>query len=130
MKQLLIALLLIYTATAAAQIKETLPENQIYSATALDVTPNFPEGNKQYQAYVEENFKKSGLPLKTSAKVHTTFIIEKNGSLSDIKILNAPNPRIAEKLIEIMKNSPLWNPGKISGKTVRVLFSIPFHLVK
>lgn len=130
MKQLLITLLFIYTATASAQIKETLPENQIYSTTSLDVKPNFPEGNKNYQAYVEENFKKSGLPLKNSTKVHTTFIIEKNGSLSDIKILNAPNPRIAEELIEIMKNSPLWNPGKISGKTVRVHYSLSLLLVK
>lgn len=130
MKQILLTLLFIYTATAVAQKKDTLPENQIYSATGLDIKPNFPEGNKQYQAYVEENFKKSGLPLKNSAKVHTTFVIEKNGSLSDIKILNAPNPSIAEKLIEIMKNSPRWNPGKMSSKTVRVHYSIPLLLVK
>ncbi|MNL60417.1 Gram-negative bacterial tonB protein [compost metagenome] len=54
-----------------------------------------------------------------------TFIIEKDGSLSDIKVLRDIGHGTGAEAIRVLKMSPKWIPGKQNNNVVRTLFSIP-----
>ncbi|WP_243837311.1 energy transducer TonB [Mucilaginibacter gilvus] len=52
-------------------------------------------------------------------------MIEKDGSLSNFKVLRSPGESLSNEAIRVMKESPPWNPGLQDGKPVRVQYSIP-----
>ncbi|MCC8019727.1 MAG: energy transducer TonB [Rikenellaceae bacterium] len=58
-------------------------------------------------------------------KVILTFVIETDGSLSNIEILSAPDRTLAEEAERVLKLSPGWTPGKQQNKEVRVRFNLP-----
>jgi TonB family protein len=58
-------------------------------------------------------------------KVILTFVIEKDGSLSHIKILRSPDQSLGNEAIRVLKLSPPWLPGKKDGVPVRVQYTIP-----
>lgn len=64
-------------------------------------------------------------------RVMVEFVIEKDGSLSNIEVLGNPNPLLANEAIRVIKTSPAWGPGKQRGRAVRVRFRIPvvFQLI-
>ncbi|MCD8101773.1 MAG: energy transducer TonB [Alistipes sp.] len=58
-------------------------------------------------------------------KVILTFVIETDGSLSNIEILSAPDRTLAEEAERVLKLSPQWAPGKQQNTEVRVRFNLP-----
>ncbi len=98
-------------------------DNQIYNTAGLDVKPEFPGGIEALNGFIKQNYKTPKEGLK--GKIYATFIIEKDGSLSDIKILRDLGHGTGAEAIRVLKISPKWSPGKQNNKTVRVLFSIP-----
>ncbi|WP_163411527.1 energy transducer TonB [Flavobacterium ajazii] len=99
-------------------------EEAVYSNTDVDVLPNFPGGISGFNGFVNKNFKVEEKDLK--GKIYSTFIIEKNGTLSDIKILQDLGYGTGKELIRVLKLSPKWNPGIKDGKKVRCFYSIPY----
>lgn len=97
--------------------------NAIYNTAGIEVKPEFPGGQEALERFLKDNFKKMQKDLK--GKVYATFIIEKDGSLSDIKILRDIGYGTGEEAIRVLKKSPKWTPGKQNNKVVRVLYSIP-----
>ena len=63
---------------------------------------------------------KAGFESEIKGKVNFMFVIEKDGSLTDIKILRNVDLLKAKALIRIMENLPKWNPGKQNKQIVRV----------
>lgn len=61
--------------------------------------------------------------------VKVQFIVETDGSVSDIKALNDPGYGLAKKCEEVMKASPKWNPGEKNGKKVRSYHIQPITFV-
>lgn len=57
--------------------------------------------------------------------VFTTFVIEKNGMVSDVKILRGIGGGCDEESVRVIKAMPRWNPGLQRGKAVRVQFNMP-----
>ena len=53
------------------------------------------------------------------------FVVEKDGKLTDIKVINSIHPDLAKEAIRVMKSSPEWIPGIWKGKAVRVAYNIP-----
>jgi len=104
----------------AAVIEE---ENPVYNTAGIEVKPEFPGGQEALDRFLKDNFNNPKKDLK--GKVYATFIIEKDGSLSDIKILRDIGHGTGTEAIRVLKNSPKWSPGKQNDKTVRVLYSIP-----
>lgn len=97
--------------------------NHIYNTAGIDNAPEFPGGINAFDSFIKQNFKTPKEGLK--GKIHTTFIIEKDGSLSDIKILRDLGHETGAEAERVLKLSPKWNPGKQDNKTIRVLFSMP-----
>lgn len=98
-------------------------DNQIYNTAGLDVKPEYPGGIEALYGFIKQNYKTPKEGLK--GKIYATFIIEKDGSLSDIKILRDLGHETGAEAIRILKLSPKWSPGKQNGKNIRVLQSIP-----
>lgn len=58
-------------------------------------------------------------------KVVVEFVIEKDGSVSNIKALKSPHSSLTEEVVRLVKAMPNWNPGTMSGKPVRVKYTLP-----
>ena len=59
-------------------------------------------------------------------RIYTEFTIDKDGSITDIKILRGADPLLNAEALRVLKMSPKWTPGKQRGKAVKVTFQFPF----
>jgi protein TonB len=125
MKKIIVLLMLLYSIATFSQSNEKLEDNTIYNTAGIDVKPEFPGGLEKLNALVNESYLKAGFESEIKGKVYSIFVIEKDGSLSDVKILRKVDPLKAKALIQILQNLPKWNPGKQNGQIVRVLYTIP-----
>jgi protein TonB len=133
MKKTIAFLLLSFCSNTFSQSVEVQNDNLIYDIKGIEVEPTFPGGLEQLNSYINENFQKVVFDTEIKAKPKTksttfsTFVIEKDGLLSDIKIYGKGkvDPRKSEEWIRILKSLPKWNPGKQNGKLVRVLYALP-----
>lgn len=103
----------------------TIPNDdyQIYNTAGIEVKPEFPGGLIGFDSFIKRNYKNPTDNLK--GKIYVTFIIEKDGSLSDIKILRDIGYGTGAEAIRVLKTSPKWTPGIQNNKQVRVLYSLP-----
>ncbi len=100
-------------------------EDKIYST--CEIMPEYPGGQGallQYLArtikYPEESQRKG-----EQGKVTVSFIVNKDGSLSDYKVVTGVTPLLDAEALRVLKLMPKWTPGKEKGKTVRVQYTVP-----
>ncbi|MGI4805398.1 MAG: TonB family protein [Janthinobacterium lividum] len=94
-----------------------------YSWTKVEVLPAFPGGKEAYESYFRRKIKTA--PLANNSRVIVSFIVEKNGSLTNMEILEGLNTKADKKALKILKKSPKWVPGMQAGKAVRVNYVMP-----
>ena len=109
--------------------KNTIAQSDdvLYSSAGIEVKPTFPGGINEFYQFIGKNFqtpKVEGL----KGKIYVTFVIEKDGSVTNIKILRDIGYGTGEEAIRVLKECPKWNPGIQNGKPVRVLYSLPISL--
>jgi protein TonB len=77
--------------------------------------------------YLRDNLKYPRVAVEnyTSGTVVLQFVVEKDGSIDNIKILNPVRDGCTEEAIRVVKSMPKWMPGKNHGEPVRVLFNLP-----
>ena len=112
------------TGTAAVVEENT---NEIYNVAGIEVKPDFPGGMDKFYKFVGNNYKtpeEEGL----KGKVYVTFVVEKDGSLTDIKVLRDIGYGTGAEAIRVLKKCPRWTPGEQNGKKVRVLYSLPITI--
>ena len=63
--------------------------------------------------------------LCAQGHVIVTFIVETDGSLSDVKVIRGIHPLFDEEAVRVVKSMPKWNPGRQNGEPVRVKYSVP-----
>ena len=61
----------------------------------------------------------------TQGRVYVTFVVEKDGSLTDIKVLRDIGSGCGEEAVKVVKSMPKWKPAKQRGKIVRMQFTLP-----
>jgi protein TonB len=98
-------------------------EDQVYNAYNVDVMPQFQKGTEFLSAFIRQNYKNPKEGLK--GKVYVTFIVKKNGSIGDIKVLRDVGFGTGAEAIRVLKKSPKWIPGKKNNNVVRTLYSLP-----
>ncbi len=93
----------------------------------VEESPTFPGGNEAITAYLSQNlqYPKAASDAKIEGTVFVQFIIEKDGSVSNIKILRGIHPDCDAEVIRVVSEMPKWNPGKQRGQAVRVQFNLP-----
>lgn len=100
------------------QIKE---DTKIYDIDSIDVKPDFEGGIAKLQKFIRFNYKypeEEGL----TGKVDVNFVVEKNGSLSDIKVTRDIGFGTGDEAIRILKKCPKWFPATHNNKLVRVRY--------
>jgi uncharacterized protein (TIGR02145 family) len=99
----------------------------IYNTAGIEFKPDFPGGLEKFYEFIGKNFqipKVEGL----KGKIFLTFVVEKDGSLSDIKVLRDIGYGTGKEAIRVLKACPRWVPGEQNGKKVRVLYSLPISI--
>lgn len=104
---------------------ENLPENHIYKG--IDQMPEFPGGLQKFGEFVMNNFMFPD-ELTQSVRLVINFVVEKDGSLTNVKLNQDPGFGINEEIKRVFALSPKWKPGYNKGKTVRTAFMFPLTL--
>lgn len=94
--------------------------------------PSYPNSEEAMYKFISDNVKypSEALSKGISGTVYVTFVVERDGSLSDIKVIKGIGGGCDEEAIMVVKLMPKWNPGKQNGKTVRVQYNIPLRFIK
>lgn len=97
-----------------------------------EIMPKFPGEDGAFNQFLYENLKypEVCINLRIEGTVLVEFVVEKDGSLTQIKVKNSVYPDLDEEAIRVLKISPKWIPGENLGKKVRVSYTLPikFHL--
>lgn len=96
--------------------------NQIF--TAVENEPKF---KGDFGAYLSKNIHYPSVDKENNVqgKVFVQFVVEKDGSLTDIKVLRSPDESLGDEAVRVLKASPRWTPGIQNGKPVRVMYTVP-----
>ncbi len=98
-----------------------------YNFSGIDVKPEFPGGMNEFYKFIGKNYiipDVKGLV----GKVYVAFIIEKDGSIDEVKIIKDLGYGTGEEAIRVLKICPKWIPGEQNGKYVRVSFALPISI--
>lgn len=115
----------------AEPITEDLPfdtfmdEDPVY--TTVDYMPKYPGGDAELLKYINRTIKYPENAQKEGIKgiVVVSYIVEKDGSLSDFKVVRSVSPELDEESIRVLKTMEKWTPGKHNGEIVRVKYTVP-----
>ena len=91
----------------------------------VEDVPTFPFGD--VSKWIAKNVKYPQIAAENNiqGKVFMNFVIEKDGSITDVKVLRGVDPALDKEAIRVIKSMPKWKPGKQRGKPVRVSFNLP-----
>ena len=95
--------------------------------TVVDEMPGYPGGEDARVSFLRQNIKypEEARELGIQGTVYSSFVVEKDGSITDIQILRGIGGGCDEEVIRIIKAMPKWVPGKQRGAPVRVQFKMP-----
>lgn len=107
--------------------EEEVVEEQIF--TVVEEEPKFPGGMEALYKYLGQNIKYPQLARENgiTGKVYVTFVVEKDGSIANPRILRDIGGGCGAEAIRVVKAMPKWSPGKQRGKAVRVQFNLPVN---
>ena len=93
---------------------------------ALDKLPEFPGGIAKFYAYVGTHFEKPEIDDDTKIRVDVSFVIEIDGTITDIQVKKNPGYGMDKEAIRVLKSlKTKWTPGMIGGKPVRTSYMLP-----
>ena len=93
---------------------------------ALDRLPMFPGGMNKFYEYVGNNFEKTELEEDATIRIMISFVIEENGSMTNIKVLNKTNEEADAEAIRVLKSlKTKWTPGILNKEPVRTQYTLP-----
>ncbi|WP_418262679.1 energy transducer TonB [Flavobacterium faecale] len=123
MKNLVVVVCLFFFQIGMSQASsETQTVNDtIYTEKQVDIKPQPPGGKAKYCGEFAKRF---SIPENYNGKIYVNFVVEKDGSLSDIKVKNG-DKNLTAQVQKILERFPKWTPGQYKEKIVRVSSSIP-----
>lgn len=100
--------------------------NIVMNSAALDKLPEFPGGIAKFYIYVGKNFESPELVSDKNIRIYVSFVVEKDGSMTDIQVKNDPGYGLAKEAIRVLKSlKTKWMPGIIGSKPVRTAYNLP-----
>ena len=131
MKAICVILFVMSLASGAyAQSQDSLSLDSIQEEKlffAVEEQAYFPGGIPAMTKFLKENivYPKQARKKKIQGRVYVKFIIERDGSVSNIEPLKNVDPELDAEAIRVVSTFPKWIPGKQSGRTVRSQFVLP-----
>lgn len=106
-----------------------IPNNNVVTTISLDEMPEYPGGISKFYEYVGTNFDKPELESGTILVVYVSFVIEKDGKMTDIKVLRNPGYGMDNEAIRVLKSLKTnWKAGMKDGQKVRTLYTLPIKV--
>ena len=93
----------------------------------VEEMPSFPGGNGALMSYLSSNVKYPVVAQENGVqgRVIVSFVVERDGSISDVKVARSVDPSLDREAQRVVKSMPRWTPGKQNGQTVRVKYTVP-----
>lgn len=93
----------------------------------VEQKPEFPDGEAAMLKFIYSNIKYPPIARENGVEgtAYVTFVVEKDGSITDVKVVRDIGAGCGEEAIRVVKMMPKWNPGKQRGRPVRVQFNLP-----
>lgn len=110
-------------------IAEVPSETAIFAIDAIESYPKFPGGQEAFIKFLQKNLKYPGMAVESGiqGKVILSFIIERSGELSHIKIVRGIGSGCDEEAVRVLSRSPQWEPGIQNNQKVRVAYTLPIN---
>jgi len=117
-----------FAPVAVAQ-EEAIDEEVIF--IVVEEQASFPGGEEARLRFLQENLRYPVMAREAGIQgtVFITFVVERNGSITDVRILRGIGGGCDEEAIRVVREMPRWNPGRQRGKPVRVQFTMPIRFV-
>jgi protein TonB len=95
----------------------------------VDVMPVFPGGDQALLKYVADStrYPKDAKTQGIRGKVIVRFMVNADGSVSDVSVLKGVSPSLDQEAVRVVKTLPSFTPGELNGKTVPVWYMIPIQ---
>jgi protein TonB len=105
-------------------------DNAVYEINMIEQMPRFPGDpgdNSVLMQYLGKNINYPSVAEENGdqGRVVCTFVVEKDGSISDVKVVRGVTPALDKEAVRVIKSMPKWQPGKQNGHSVRVKFTLP-----
>ena len=106
--------------------EEVVEEDQPF--LIAETMPSFQGGDlNTFRAWVQQNVRFPQIALENGiqGRVVLSFVIEKDGRLTNIQVLQTPDRSLSEEAVRVLSKSPKWSPGKQRNQVVRVKYTLP-----
>lgn len=113
----------------SSSITTSLQKKEEEAFVIVEEMPEFPGGKKALQEYLSEHceYPEEAEDEGIEGTVYVNFVVEKDGSISNVKIVRGIGGGCDEEAMRVVKNMPSWIPGKQRGKLVRVNYNLPIR---
>ena len=113
--------------SAVVKAKEPADESAEGAFNVVEQMPEFPGGSIELMKFLSENIKYPEAASKagTQGRVVAQFIVEADGSITNVKVLKNVSDEIDAEAVRVIKAMPKWKPGMQKGQPVRVKYTIP-----
>ena len=95
--------------------------------TVVEQMPSFPGGDAALMSYLANNIHYPTVAAENGVqgRVVVGFVVERDGSITDVRILRGVDPSLDREAMRMVKSMPRWTPGKQNGSAVRVKYQVP-----
>ena len=99
--------------------------------SVVEQMPEFPGGEAALRKYLSNSVKYPRIATENGVqgKVYVNFVVDKNGSISNVKVVRGVDSALDNEAVRVIKAMPKWIPGKQNGETVRVSYTVPINFV-
>ncbi|WKV13672.1 energy transducer TonB [Marivirga harenae] len=109
--------------------EEKVEDNSVHGNFGLEVKPKYYGGMDAFYEYVGNAIEYPSFEQRRNieGRVVLSFVIEKDGSLSQVEVLKGVSEGIDKEAIRVLENAPKWEAGRQRGQAVRVKMTIPIY---
>lgn len=107
------------------QSERSNPNNKIFDI--VEQQPTFSEGNPAAWLAKHMQYPPNAAENGIQGRVTVGFVVEKNGTISNVRVLRGVEPSLDKEAVRVVKSMPRWNPGMQDGEPVRVNYSVPIN---
>ncbi|MBQ4393410.1 MAG: energy transducer TonB [Prevotella sp.] len=107
------------------EVPPAVEETKVFDV--VEQMPSFKGGDAALMEWLSKNIKYPVIAEENSiqGRVVATFVVERDGSITDVKIVKSVDPSLDKEAVRVLKSMPKWIPGKQNGQAVRVKYTVP-----
>jgi protein TonB len=108
---------------------EGVVDNSVHDVTGVEEFPEFPGGMAAWSKFIQKNLRYPEMAQESNiqGKVYISFVIEKDGTLSDVKLVRGIGYGCDDEAMRVIKKSPKWKAGRQNDANVRVRYNMPIN---